>query len=192
MSRWRWPRSEPASSCRRLQGGPSPGVHRNVRTTGHGAVRHPGAGRQGDAALQLDDLAAAPSGRAAGAFGEDQPLPCPGGLPWPPRRLRGPARYRSWGICGDLEGRGWRLGHGGLSLPALLQVRGLTARTRRAPRPRLERGTYRLGGLFEWRAQLLHYCATGCFSTSCCRSMSALSSPFWHASGTTPVGCGRV
>jgi hypothetical protein len=56
------------------------------------------------------------------------------------------ARRRLWGFCGDLGDSGWGLRHGTAPLPAFMQVRGLTTTALDAPRPRLERGTYRLGG----------------------------------------------
>jgi hypothetical protein len=48
--------------------------------------------------------------------------------------------------CGDLDDRGGCPRHLRFSLPAFLQAGGLTLAFGSAPRPRLERGTYRLGG----------------------------------------------
>src|ERR1700734_4359855 len=75
---------------------------------------------------------------------------CAGALLGRPGELA--ARRRLWGSCGDLDNRGCCLSHETLSLPAFMQVRGLTAEADRAPRPRLERGTYRLGGSERGRA----------------------------------------
>ena len=68
------------------------------------------AGRvHGDAVAQLDDLAAAPGGGAAGAVREN-PAGCRAGGLRPPRGAGGLAG-RLWGFCGDLEDRGRCLRH---------------------------------------------------------------------------------
>src|SRR6185437_9241076 len=79
-----------------------------------------------DAAPQLDDLAAAPGGRAAVPAREDRAPARAGGLLRPPRGPRGLPRCRLWGFCGDLEDHGGACVIFTSSLPEFPQAGGLT------------------------------------------------------------------
>src|ERR1700749_3597958 len=78
-----------------------------------------------DAVLQLDHRVAAAGGRAPGSARED-PAAC-GAAGLRPGRRGGPGTGRLWDFCGDLGPHRRCVRYEACSLPAFMQVRGLTA-----------------------------------------------------------------